>query len=64
VIALLFSILFLKDIFALHPISTQGLLIMAVFTLLSYPFVDILYRLLDRLSLYVSNLRSRRRKTR
>jgi cation-transporting ATPase E len=61
---LLFSIVFLKDIFALHPVSTQGILILIVFALLSYPVMDILYRLLDHLSSYVGQKRSRRRKTR
>ncbi|NLO47619.1 MAG: HAD-IC family P-type ATPase [Clostridiales bacterium] len=61
--ALLFSILFLQDVFALHPITTQGLLVLVVFSLLSYPFMDIIYKLLDHLTVYVSKKRTRRRKT-
>lgn len=57
--ALLFSILFLKGIFALEPMDIRSILVLAVLAFLSYPLMEVIYKLLDKLSAYVATLKNR-----
>ena len=62
--ALLFSIFVLEDLFALYPLDLGSTMVLITLGLLSYPMMQVLFMIFDRVSAAASARRQRRRRRR
>ena len=60
-VAMLFSVLFLQNLFTLAPLEFSGILVLAVLALLAYPVMQVLSKGLDRIRLFFSASRKKKR---
>ncbi len=60
-VALVFSVIFLRDLFALQPIDIRGALVLAVLAALSYPLMEGIAKLQDSIAGFFTKRRNRKK---
>jgi cation-transporting ATPase E len=60
-VALVFSVIFLRDLFALQPIDIRGALVLAVLAALSYPLMEGFAKLQDSIAGFFTKRRNRKK---